>query len=114
MGILDKFLQKRGLSSPKDLDNTPTSDGSPTELQTFEKWKGILSKETLTLEDIKIFLQSQIGIIEAKWRDLNLEQSKKAELIPYHTVYKTLEQAISAPQVERERLEEFINQLINQ
>ena len=113
MGILDKFLQKRGLSSPKDLDNTPTSDGSPTELQTFEKWKGILSKETLTLEDIKIFLQSQIGIIEAKWRDLNLEQSKKAELIPYHTVYKTLLQAIDAPLSERQALEAVLMQQVN-
>lgn len=101
------------MKGPEELDDSPNSDGSPTEKQTFEKWRKVLSKETLTIDDIKIFLQGQIGIIENKWKDLSTGNDKKAELIPYHTVYKTLEQAINAPQAEREQLEAQLNQLIN-
>ncbi len=113
MSILTKFLEKRGLKSPEELDDTPNTDGSPTERETFNKWKGILSKETLSLEDMKLFIQGQIGIIEMRWRDMTTSAERKAELIPYHTVYKTLEQAISAPRAEREQLEAHLNQIIN-
>lgn len=113
MSILDKFLKFKGVKSPSDLDNSPNEDGSPTEQQVFEKWKVILGKEQLTIEDMKNFLTGQIALIEMRWKDLTLENAKKAELIPYHTVYKTLEAAISAPQAERERLEANLNQLIS-
>lgn len=112
MSILDIFLKKKGVKSANELDNSPTPDGSPTERQVFEEWKKILDKEELTLGDLKIFIQAQIGVIEAKWRDLNLEQSKKAELIPYHTVYKLLEQTISSPLAEREQLLNHLEQII--
>lgn len=112
MSILDLFLKKKGVASPNELDDTPNSDGSPTEKQTFEKWRSVLSKETLSIEDVKLFLQGQIGIIENKWKDLGLGNDKKAELIPYHTVYKTLLGAIDAPKAEREQLEAQLNQLL--
>lgn len=112
MSILDLFLKKKGVASPAELDSTPNSDGSPTEKETFENWRKILSKEELTVNDIKLFLQGQIGVIENKWKDLSTPNEKKAELIPYHTVYKTLEQAINAPKAEREQLEVMLNQLI--
>lgn len=112
MGILDLFLKKKGLNSADDLDNTPNSDGTPTERQIYDTWRKILSKETLTVENIKEFCQGQIGLIENKWKDMNITQEKKAELIPYYTVYKTLESAINAPQAEREQLENQLNQLI--
>lgn len=113
MNILDKFLKARGLKSPDELDNTPNSDGSPTEKQTFEKWRKVLSQgEVLTVEQIKEFCQSQVAIIEMKWKDMTVDNIKKAEMIPYHTIYKTLEQAMSAPKAEREQLEATLNQLI--
>lgn len=112
MSILDRFLKSRGLDSPDQLDDTPNTDGSPTEKQTFETWRKILSKEELSIEDFKLFLQGQIGIIEQKWQEYNLPQEKKAELIPYHTVYKTLERAISSSKAEREQLEAHLNQLL--
>lgn len=105
MSILDKLLKKRGIQSVDNLD--------VEEKTTFENWRKILSKDELTVEDVKTFCQSQIEVIEGKWRDLNLDQSKKAEMIPYHTVYKTLEQALSAPKVARENLENRLNQLLN-
>lgn len=111
LDILNKFLTKRGFKGPEQLDNEPTSDGSPTERETFERWREILKKEKLSIEDIEVFLQGQIGIIETKWKDFGTTNEKKAELIPYHTIYKTLEQAISAPRAERERLIENLTKL---
>ncbi|MFA7662685.1 MAG: hypothetical protein WCX88_02095 [Patescibacteria group bacterium] len=104
MSILDKLLQKRGIKKTDDLE--------PEEKETFENWRKILSKEDLTIEDIKDFCKTQISVIEMKWKDLNIDNSKKAELIPYHTVYKTLEQVLNAPRSEREQLEAQLNQLL--
>ncbi len=112
LDLLHKFLHKRGVKSPTELDNTPTSDGSPTELETFQSYERTLSKDELTIADVKTFLTSQIAIIEARWKDFTTSNEKKAELIPYHTVYKVLEQAINAPQAEREQLEAHLNKLI--
>lgn len=104
MHILDKLLNKRGIKDITEL--------SGEEKTTFEGWHKILAKEELTLSDIKSFCQTQVSIIEAKWKDYNLENSKKAELIPYHTIYRTLEQVIASPRVEREQLEIQLNQLL--
>lgn len=112
MSILDIFLKKKGVASPEELDNTPNSDGSPTEREVFDKWRATLSKDELTTEDIKNFCGMQKEMIESKWRDLNLAQSKKAEMIPYHTVYSILISAINAPKAEREQLENQLNQLL--
>lgn len=102
--LLSKILEKRGIKSVNEL--------TPEEYGTFEQWQAILSKDTLTTEDIKEFCQNNIDVIESKWRDLNIDQSKKAELIPYHTVYKTLLAAIDSPNAERMALENQLNQLI--
>ena len=112
MSILDLFLKKKGVASPEDLDNTPNSDGSPTEREVFDKWRATLGKDDLSTEDIKNFCGMQKEMIENKWRDLNLDQSKKAEMIPYHTVYSILIQAINAPKAEREQLEKQLEQLL--
>ncbi len=104
MNILEKLLKHRGLKSVEDLDTE--------EKVTFENWRKILSKEEVTIKDFQEFCKVQISIIETKWKDLNIEQSKKAELIPYHTVYKTLEQILNAPRSEREQLEAQLNQLL--
>ena len=99
-GILAKLLTKRGINNIDDL--------SHEEKQTFENYERVLSKEQLTVEDITKFLETQVSIIEARWRDYATEN--KATLIPYHTVYKTLLEAIKSPQKERENLEAYLNQ----
>lgn len=101
--ILYKLLGKRGIK---------LEELSKEEKQTFEEWNKVLSKDELTVADIKEFCKSQADIIENKWKDLNIEQSRKAELIPYHTVYKTLLQVIESPKLVREQLEQHLNQLI--
>ena len=103
MSILSKILQKRGIKDVTELDKE--------EKESFEGYEKILSKEDLTLEDVKHFLESQIGIIETKWKDYSTQN--KADLIPYHTCYKTLLNLINAPQVERKALEDYLSQLHN-
>jgi len=95
----------------KELDTSAMPDGSPTEREEFEKYREILSREDLTLEDVKEFCASQIAIIEVKWKDYNLENSKKAELIPYYTVYKAILSAIDGPKVAREAAERQLIEL---
>ncbi len=108
--LLTKLLQKRGIKDAQDLDASPNPDGTPSELALFENYNAILSKDELTTTDIRAFLEAQVGVIEARWQDLSTDSQKKAELIPYHTVYKTLLKAIDAPREQRQALEE---QLIN-
>jgi len=102
--LIEKLLFKRGIKDLKELDTE--------EKQTFENWQTILSKEELTLEDVKQFCASQVDIIENKWKDYNTDNAKKAELIPYHTCYKTLLLAIDSPRSARENLENQLLQMI--
>lgn len=110
--LLSRLLVKRGISDAAKLDNSPSSDGSKSEQQLFLDYQVILSKEELTVSDIRSFCESQIQTIESKWRDLNIRQEVKSELIPYHTVYKTLLSALESPKAARENLEKYLNSLI--
>lgn len=105
MSLLQKLLTRKGIQSTEEL--------SKEERVVFDNYNKVLSKETLTIEDFKKFLETQITVIEGKWRDYDTKNDKKAELIPYHTVYKTLLQAIDAPLVEKRALEDYLNQQIN-
>lgn len=105
MSLLQKLLTRKGIKSTEEL--------SKEERVVFDNYNKVLSKETLTIEDFKKFLETQITVIEGKWRDYDTKNEKKAELIPYHTCYKTLLQAIDAPLVEKRALEDYLNQQIN-
>ncbi len=102
--LLTRLLNKRGIKDPNILDEE--------EKRTFEQWNLVLNKEQLDIEDVKKFCQGQLSIIESKWADYEKDNVKKAELIPYFTVYKTLLSAINAPKSAREALENQLNQLI--
>lgn len=105
MNILRKIFDKRGIKDVAELDKE--------EREVFENYEKILSKESLTIEDLQKFCEAQVGIIESRWKDYAIEASKKAELIPSHTVYKTLSQLIKSPMIEREQLEKYLIQLHN-
>ena len=103
LDILNKLLQKRGVQYEQlDIE----------EKKQFDDWKLVLTKEELSTQDIKDFCQSQVDVIEGKWQDLNLEQIKKAELIPYHTVYNLLLKVIDSPKEARDGLEKNLRQLL--
>lgn len=103
--LLAKYLKRQGIKNKEEL----REDERPV----FDKWEAMLNKDELTVEDIKKFCQAQIELVETKWADLNGDEYKKADLIPYHTVYKLLLKAIDSPRSERVALENMLNQLIN-
>jgi hypothetical protein len=109
--LLTKWLEKRGVKSPDELDNTPMPDGSPTELEVFNEYKAGLAKQDLTLEDLKNYCLAQISVIESKWADYSIDDSKKSQLIPYHTVYKTLINVIDGPVAVRTAMEKQLEKL---
>lgn len=104
MSILDRLLKKRNIKDTNELD--------AEERKVYDDWRKILSKDELTLEDIKEFCKTQCEIIEGKWRNYDLEQNKKGELVSYHSVYKTILLAIDSPKIAREALENQLNEMI--
>ena len=109
--LLSRWLEKRGVKSADDLDNTPMPDGSPTELEIYNEYKKGLTKEDLTMEDLENYCLGQVSIIEAKWADYNVDKAKKAELLPYHTIYKAILNVIKGPVAVREAMEKQLEQL---
>ena len=103
--LIHKVFKKRNIKDPVDL--------SPEEKSTFDQWQVILSRKELTIEEIKEYCESQVSAIENKWSDYEYPEEKKAKLLPYYSVYKTLTKVIGAPQTAREALEKHLNQLIN-
>jgi hypothetical protein len=101
--LLHKLFAKKGIKDANDL--------SEEEKATFDQWQEILTKDEMNLGDFKNFCSQQVGIIESKWADYNTTQDRKAELIPYHTVYKTLLSAVDAPKTAREALIKQLTQL---
>ena len=101
--ILNRLLGKRNLKV-EELDKE--------ERKTFEEWDKVLSKEELTTQDIKIFCQQYLDKIETLWADYGIEQSSKAELIPYHSFCKTILKVVDSPKAQREALERHLEQLL--
>ena len=109
--LLNKWLHKRGFKSPDELSNEPMPDGSPTELDVFNEYKAGLAKKDLTLDDLKQYCLAQVSVIESKWADYAVDEARKAQLIPYHTVYKTLVSVIDGPVATRTAMEKQLEQL---
>jgi len=102
--LLTRLFEKRGIKDANDL--------SEEEKVWFDSRQAILSKEKLEIEDIKNFCLNQLSVIESKWSDYNIDKDKKAELLPYYTVYKALVRAFDSPQQARQALEQELNQLL--
>lgn len=100
--ILSKLFAKRGIKDTAEL--------SAEERATYDNYARVLSKDDLTIEDLRQFLNTQIAVIESRWRDASFD--KKADLIPYHTCYRTILDALDAPKQERENLERYLTSLL--
>jgi signal recognition particle GTPase len=103
MSILNKILQKRGITE---------SELSSDEKIQFDNWKQILLEDDVTVDKIKEFCERMVSTIEGKWLSFDITEDRKKELMPYHIVYKALLGMINSSGVERERLEKYLNQLI--
>jgi len=104
MNLLSRLLAKRGIEKVDDLDLE--------EQATFKQWEKILSDSEISVEKIAEFCKGQIHIIEGKWKAN--PGSENPKLITYHVIYKTLVELIEGPKAERENLERYLNQLLQQ
>ena len=105
-GLLQKLLHRRGIGSADELDQD--------ERTKWDEWHAVLSKETLSVGDIEQFCSAQVDVIERKWLDLEIKADKKAELVPYHTVYKSFLRILKGPQIAREAIERQLEDLLKQ
>lgn len=102
MSLLSKLLEKRGIEKEEDL--------SAEEKAVFDGYKRVLSGETVKVEDIKTFCESQIRVIESLCDGKTpLTILQQACLHVYFNILK----AIQAPEAEREALERHLTQLIS-
>lgn len=99
--ILEKLLKKRGIEGIEKLNDD--------ELEQYKGWQKVLSKEKLTVEDIREFCQAQVDMIKARWRKLEPQDER---LVVMFTIYSTLIEVIDSPRAEREKLESYLNQLL--
>ena len=102
--LLTKILNKRGIKDTTQL--------IAEEKETYKEWDRVLSEEPVTVDRIKQFCEAQIGKIEAQWENIDNTSLKNERLIIVHTVYSALSKLITSPQVERMRLEEYLNKLL--
>lgn len=107
MSILTELLKRRGINSTEEL--------SKEERVEFDQWKAVLSKEDITLKDVSEFCTIQLNNIEAQFKDhANYETDKIKRLALLHSVYGSLKSLIESPRAERENLEKYLTQLLNQ
>ena len=102
--LLQKLLHKRGIKDISELDNS--------EKQQFDHWDMVLSEGEITVEKVKLFCQSQLTVIEKQLANFDNTPQKNERLVIYFNVYKTIMNALTAPQAERESLEKYLRQLI--
>lgn len=101
---LAEYLDQQGI---KDLQSL-----SPEEKATYDQYQAILSDGEVTVEKVLEFCKRQMAIIEMRWRDFEVDEGKKAQLIPYRVVYSCIAEAITAPRAERALLERKLDSLI--
>lgn len=106
MNLLSKLLEKRGIDKVEDL--------SIEEKAVFDRYKVVLTGETVTIETLKEFCKSQIAVIEARFASPGGVYADDVYFKACLHVYLNLLKAIESPQAERESLEKYLTQLINQ
>lgn len=99
---LTKLLEKRGIDKIEDLQ--------PEEQATYNKWKLVLSGDSVTIDSLKEFCLSQIRIIESKCDGITGLTVMQQACIH---VYINLLKAIEAPEAERNSLEKYLVQIVN-
>ena len=102
--LLDKLLKKRRIKSAKDL--------SSEEKTQFDNWARKLEGKEISVGDIKNFIISQINIIKSKLKDTALPDNQMARLILQWNVYESIIGMIESPQTEKERLEQYLQDLL--
>lgn len=106
-GFLKNILKKREVESVADLN----ADERQTVTAWENDWKAILAKPDITIDDMRLFCDNQVKIIEWQWRDLNNPDKKNERLILLHTVWSLLRNFLNSKEDSRVALEKYLEQL---
>jgi hypothetical protein len=102
--LLEKLLLKRKITSVANL--------TPDEKEQYDRWESVLGEGEMTVDKMRDFCSSQIGVIKGQMKGLDNSQLKNERLIVYLNVYDTMLTLIDSPRAEREALEKYLNQLL--
>ncbi len=103
--LLKRLMKKRGIEEITDL--------KLDEKVNFDRWQGILTGGEVTVERILEFCQAQVKLIETQWKNLDNDPKKNERLVLLYTVYKSLIELITSPALERDTLEKYLAQLLD-
>lgn len=104
--LIADLFKKIGIEKIEDL--------SVEEKKDFERWQKTLSEGEVTVDKILEFCRSQVKLIEVQWKNLDNDSKKNDRLIILHTTYSTLINLITGPKSEKESLESYLNQLLQE
>ncbi len=82
------------------------------ERKVYDRYRAVLTGEPVTLDSLKSFMRSQVSLIESKFGEAETKHDVYYKACIH--VYLTLIKAIEAPLAEREALEKYLIQLIEQ
>lgn len=102
--LLQRLLQKR---------NVDIKDLLPEEKQDFDRWESKLQGKDLSVPAIADYCRAQLVKIEAQWDNIDNSDKKNGRLILLHTVYGKIARMISTHEKEREELEKYLDNLID-
>ena len=103
--LLSKLLKKRGIENIEDL--------SQEEVEWFKEKEGIMGLgDEITLKDFDRFCRNQISLVEDQWKNLDNLPRKNERLILLHNVYSAILKTITGSKLERELLEDYLQQLL--
>ncbi len=102
--LLQRLLQKR---------NVDVKELSEDEKKDFDRWESKLQGKDLTVEIIADYCKAQLIKIESQWDDLDNLDEKNKRLIILHTVYGKLSRMITSHGKERDELEKYLDNLID-
>lgn len=102
--LLQRLLQKRNVD-PKEL--------SLEEKHDFDRWESKLQGKDMNVGTIADYCKAQLVKIESEWDNLDNTNKKNERLILLHTVYGKIARMITSHDKEREELEKYLDDLID-
>lgn len=104
--LLERLLKKRKIESIVELDKDEVRD--------FDRWQRILIAKEIDLENLKDFIKEQKGKAEQEIANPDNTKERDMFLKASLNIYRSLLELIESPRAEKETLEKFLNQLLEE
>lgn len=101
--LLAEYLKKQNLTV-EEMDDDERKD--------LEAWRSILEGKEMTVDNIVVFIQAQLNLIDKLLRDLDNKPLKNERLLMQQVIYKTILNMIQSPNKEKEALEARLTALL--